>query len=316
MARFLARRLAGMAAVLLAISLVTFLIFQVLPGGDPARRMAGRLATHQQVQDVRRQWGFDKPIYVQYATTMEKVLDGSVISYSQQINVEHEIVQSVPPTLSLALGAGLIWLTFGVLFGVLSAVHAGRSLDRGLTLLALLGVSTPVFFLGALLLYYLGYEWNLLPLGGYVPLTNDPWGWFTHMLMPWLVLSVSFIGVYSRLLRSAILDTLGEDYVRTARAKGLSERRVLIRHVLRNSLIPIVSLWGLDLAAVIGGGAIVIESVFDLHGVGQYAAESIGRLDVPPILVVTLFVAFAVVVLGTVVDILYAVLDPRIRLSS
>jgi peptide/nickel transport system permease protein len=316
MLRFLARRLAGMAAVLLAISLVTFLIFQVMPGGDPARRMAGRLATHQQVQDVRRSWGFDKPIYVQYATTMEKVLDGSVVSYSQQINVEHEIVQSVPPTLSLALGAGLIWLVFGVLFGVLSAVHAGRSLDRGLTVLALLGVSTPVFFLGALLLYYLGYEWSLLPLGGYVPLTSDPWGWFTHMLMPWLVLSVSFIGVYSRLLRSAILDTLGEDYVRTARAKGLSERRVLIRHVLRNSLIPIVSLWGLDLAAVIGGGAIVIESVFDLHGVGQYAAESIGRLDVPPILVVTLFVAFAVVVLGTVVDILYAVLDPRIRLSS
>ena len=316
MTRFLARRLAGMAAVLLAISLVTFLIFQVMPGGDPARRMAGRLATHQQVQDVRRQWGFDKPIYVQYATTMEKVLDGTVVSYSQQINVEHEIVQSLPPTISLALGAGLIWLVFGVLFGVLSAVHAGRSLDRGLTVLALLGVSTPVFFLGALLLYYLGYEWNLLPLGGYVPLTSDPWGWFTHMLMPWLVLSVSFIGVYSRLLRSAILDTLGEDYVRTARAKGLSERRVLIRHVLRNSLVGIVSLWGLDLAAVIGGGAIVIESVFDLHGVGQYAAESIGRLDVPPILVVTLFVAFAVVVLGTVVDILYAMLDPRIRLSS
>jgi peptide/nickel transport system permease protein len=316
MARFLLRRLAGMVAVLVAISIVTFLIFQVIPDEDPALRMAGRLATPQQVQDVRRQWGFDKPIYVQYARTMEKVLDGSVISYSQQINVEQEIVHSLPPTISLALGAGLIWLFFGVLFGVLSALHAGRSLDRGLTVLALLGLSTPVFFLGALLLYYLGYKWDLLPLGGYVPLTADPWGWFTHMLMPWLVLSVSFIGVYSRLLRSSILDVMGEDYVRTARAKGLSERRVLIRHVLRNSLIPIVSLWGLDLAAVIGGGAIVIESVFDLHGVGQYAAESIGRLDVPPILVVTLLVAFAVVVMGTLVDILYAVLDPRIRLSS
>jgi peptide/nickel transport system permease protein len=316
MARFLARRLVGMVAVLFAISLVTFLIFQVIPNGDPALRMAGRLATPQQVQDVRRQWGFDKPVYMQYLTTMEKVLDGSVVSYSQQINVEHEIVQSLPPTISLALGAGAIWLLFGVAFGVLSAVHAGRSLDRGLTVLALLGVSTPAFFLGAVLLYYAGYKWNVLPLGGYVPLTSDPWGWFTHMLLPWFVLSVSFIGVYSRLLRAAILDTLGEDYVRTARAKGLSERRVLLRHVLRTSLIPIVSLWGLDLAAVIGGGAIVVESVFDLHGVGQYAAESIGRLDVPPILVVTLFVAFAVVVLGTLVDILYAVLDPRIRLSA
>jgi peptide/nickel transport system permease protein len=315
-AAFLARRLLGMVAVLFAISLLTFMIFQVIPGGDPALRMAGREATPQQVQDVRRTWGFDKPVYVQYARTMEKVLDGSVVSYTQQTNVEEEIVRDLPPTLSLALGAGLIWLLFGVLFGVLSALHAGRWLDRGLTVLALVGISTPAFFLGGILLYYLGYRAGLLPLGGYVPLTSDPWGWFTHMLMPWLVLSVTSIAVYSRVLRSSILDTLSEDYVRTARAKGLSERRVLIRHVLRNSLIPIVSLWGLDLAAVIGGGAIVIESVFDLHGVGQYAAESIARLDVPPILVVTMFVAFAVVLLGTIVDILYALLDPRIRLAS
>jgi peptide/nickel transport system permease protein len=315
MAAFLARRLAGMAAVLLAISLLTFLIFQVIPGGDPAKRMAGRLATHQQVQDVRHAWGFDRPIYDQYLTTMGKVLDGTVVSYSQQINVEDEILRSLPPTLSLALGAGAIWLLFGVIFGVLSAITAGRFLDRSLTVVALIGVSTPAFFLGALLLYYLGYRLNLLPLGGYVPLTSDPWGWFTHMLMPWLALSVAFIGVYARVLRSSVLDTMGEDYVRTARAKGLSERRVLVRHVLRNSLIPIVSLWGLDFAAVVGGGAIVIESVFDLHGVGQYAAESIARLDVPPVLVVTLLVACAVVVLGTVVDILYAALDPRIRLA-
>ncbi len=315
MALFLARRLAAMLAVLLAISLVTFLIFQVIPDGDPALRMAGRLATPQQVQDVRRAWGFDKPVYVQYFTTMEKVLDGTVVSYSQQFNVEQEIRRDLPPTLSLALGAGIIWLVFGVLFGVLSALRAGRLLDRSLTVVALVGVSTPAFFLGALLLYYLGYRAQLLPLGGYVPLTSDPWGWFTHMLLPWITLSVAFIGVYARVLRSSVLDTMGEDYVRTARAKGLSERRVLVHHVLRNSLIPIVSLWGLDFAAVVGGGAIVVESVFDLHGVGQYAAESIARLDVPSVLVVTLFVACAVVVMSTVVDVLYAALDPRIRLA-
>ena len=315
MAGFLARRLAAMLAVLVAISLVTFLIFQVIPDGDPALRMAGRLATPQQVQDVRRAWGFDKPVYVQYLTTMEKVLDGTVVSYSQQFNVEEEIRRDLPPTLSLALGAGLIWLVFGVLFGVLSALRAGRLLDRSLTVLALVGISTPAFFLGALLLYYLGYRGGLLPLGGYVPLTSDPWGWFTHMLLPWFTLSVAFIGVYARVLRSSVLDTMSEDYVRTARAKGLSERRVLVRHVLRNSLIPIVSLWGLDFAAVVGGGAIVVESVFDLHGVGQYAAESIARLDVPSVLVVTLFVACAVVVMSTVVDVLYAALDPRIRLA-
>jgi peptide/nickel transport system permease protein len=315
MARFLARRVLGMLAVLVAISLVTFLIFQVIPGGDPALRLAGREATPQTVQDVRHAWGFDKPVYVQYLDTVGKVLDGSVVSYTQQINVEEEIGRDLPPTLSLALGAGVIWLAFGILFGVLSAVHAGRALDRLLGVISLVGVSTPVFFLGALALYYLGYRLGWLPLGGYVPLTSDPVGWFTHMLLPWTALSIGFVGIYSRVLRANILDTLSEDYVRTARAKGLSQRRVLVRHVLRNSLIPIVSLWGLDLAAVLGGGAIVVESVFDLHGVGQYAAESVDRLDVPPVLVVTLFVAFVVVVLGAVVDVLYALLDPRIRLS-
>ena len=148
-----------------------------------------------------------------------------------------------------------------------------------------------------------------------MPLTQDPARWFTHMIAPWLVLSVLFIGIYSRVLRSTLLDTLGEDYVRTARAKGISERRVLTRHVLRNSLIPIISLWGLDFAQIIGGGAILTESVFSLHGVGQFAAESIGRLDLPPILVVTMLTAFAVVLLSAIVDILYALLDPRIRLS-
>jgi peptide/nickel transport system permease protein len=180
--------------------------------------------------------------------------------------------------------------------------------------LALIGVSTPVFLIGALMLYYLGYKAQIFPLGGYVKFTDSPWGWFTHLLMPWFALSVLFIGVYSRVLRGTILDTVNEDYVRAARAKGITERRVMVRHVLRNSLIPVISLFGLDFAAVVGGGAILTESVFNLNGVGQYAAESIGRLDVPPILVITMFGAAADVILSAVVDIIYAVLDPRIRL--
>jgi peptide/nickel transport system permease protein len=315
LARFIARRLVSLVAVLFAITVLTFLIFQAIPGGDPAVRMAGRLATPQQVAGVRKQWGFDQPVYVQYERTIEKILDGSVISYSQQVGVEQEIVRDLPPTISLALGAGVLWLVFGVLFGLASAVYAGRWPDRLLSAVALTGISMPVFFLGAIMLYWLGYKWGILPLGGYVPLTSDPWGWFTHMLMPWIALSVVSIGVYSRVLRANLLDVMSEDYVRTARAKGLSERRVLVRHVLRNSLAGIVTLWGLDFAWVIGGGAILVESMFDLGGVGQYAAQSIERLDVPAVMVITMLVAAAVVVTGALVDVLYAVLDPRVRLS-
>jgi peptide/nickel transport system permease protein len=315
MGRFIVRRVIAAAGVLIVISLLTFLIFQVIPSGDPAIRIAGRTANQAQIQEVRHVWGFDKPIYVQYVNTMGKILDGSVVSYSQGVNVLDSIRQGLPATLSLAIGAGIIWLALGVLFGVLTAVKAGRFSDRALTVLAFLGVSSPPFFLGALVIYYVGYKANILPLGSYVPLTQNPWQWFTHLIGPWLVLSVLFIGIYSRVLRSTILDTMNEDYVRTARAKGLSQRQVLVRHTLRNSLIPIISLWGLDFAQVIGGGAILTESVFNLHGVGQFAADAIQRLDVPPVLVVTMLTAFFVVVLGAIVDILYAYLDPRIRLS-
>ncbi len=314
MARFAVRRLASMVAVMFAISILTFLLFQVLPNSDPSTRLAGRTASPTQIAKIRSDWGFDKPIYVQYIKTMGKILNGTVTSYQQQLPVEDQIRQDLPTTLSLAIGAGVIWLALGILFGVLSAWRAGRWLDRGLTVLSLVGVSMPVFFLGAVLSYYIGDKARVLPAGDYVALTSDPWQWFKHMLMPWFALSVLFIGVYSRILRSTILDTINDDYVRTARAKGLSERQVMIRHVLRNSLIPIVSLWGLDFASVLGGGAILTETVFNLHGVGQYAAQSVEGLDIPPVLVITMFGAFAVVLLSAVVDIVYAALDPRIRL--
>ena len=282
MARFIVRRLLAMVGVLFAISVLTFLIFQAIPNGDPAVRLGGRTSTPETRAAIRKDWGFDKPIYEQYFITMGKVFDGSIVSYQQQINVEDEIKRDLPATLSLAIGAGIIWLGFGILFGVISAVKAGKFTDTSLTVLALIGVSMPVFLLGALVLWLLAYKVQIFPAGGYVTLTQDPWGWFTHLLLPWFVLSVLFIGFYSRVLRSNILDTINEDYVRTARAKGLSERRILIHHVLRNSLIPVVSLFGLDFAAVIGGGAILTETVFNLQGVGQYAANSIQQLDVPP----------------------------------
>ena len=316
MARFIIRRLVAVIGVMFAISVLTFLIFQVIPNGDPAARIGGQHANAATIAQIRRTWGFDKPIYIQYLKTMGQILSGSVVSYSQGVNVLDSIRRGLPATLSLAIGAGIIWLGFGILFGVITAVKAGRFTDKALTVLSFIGVSSPPFFLGALAIYYLGWKASIIPLGDYVPLTQNPWQWFTHLIAPWLVLSVLFIGIYSRVLRSTILDTINEDYVRTARAKGLSERQVLVRHVLRNSLIPIISLWGLDFAQVIGGGAILTESVFNLHGVGAFAAYSIEALDVPPVLVITMLTAFFVVLFGAIVDIAYAVLDPRIRLSG
>jgi peptide/nickel transport system permease protein len=264
---------------------------------------------------VREDFGFNDPLYVQYLRMMDQTLSGDLISYSNQVNVREELIRGIPATASLVIGAAVIWIFFGVLFGVASALYAGRVTDRVLTIAAMIGISLPVFWVGALLLYYLTYKVALFPAGGYTGLSDDPLEWFKHLVLPWFALSLVFIGFYSRLLRSNMLDTMNEDYVRTARAKGLSERRVLIRHVLRNALIPLVSLFGLDFGLAIGGGAILTESVFGLQGIGQYVASSVGSLDLPPIMGTTLYAAFFVVFFSAFVDIVYARLDPRVRLS-
>jgi peptide/nickel transport system permease protein len=315
MSRFVVRRVAQMLVVMFAVSVLTFVIFNVMPGGDPALRLAGRQPDPGQLERIREEWGLNDPVWVQYLKTMGQVFSGDLVSYSTQQNVWDELKGRIPRTFALAIGAAIMWMLFATALGLYTAVKAGRFADRFLTILALIGISMPVFWIGALMNYYLGFKAGIFPNGGYVPFFDSPWEWFYHLLMPWTALSLLFIGVYSRILRSNVLDTINEDYVRTARAKGLPERQVLLRHVLRNSMIPIVTLWGLDFGAVLGGGAILTETVFDLQGVGQYAAESIGQLDVPPVLFITLFGAFFIVLLNTVVDILYAALDPRVRLS-
>jgi peptide/nickel transport system permease protein len=315
MARFAVRRLANMAFVLIAISIIVFFVFYKIPGGDPVLRIAGRTADETVRAQVREDFGFNDPTHVQYMRMMEKTFDGSLESYSNRVNVREELIRGIPATASLVIGGAVIWLFFGILFGVISAVYAGRIPDRFLTILGLIGISLPVFWVGAMLLYYLTYKVSLFPAGGYVPLSEDPASWFSHMILPWFCISLVFIGFYSRLLRSNMLDVMNEDYVRTARAKGLSERRVLVGHVMRNALIPIVTLFGLDFGAAIGGGAILTETVFGLQGIGQYVAESIGTLDLPPIMGTTLYAAFFIVLFSAVVDILYARLDPRVRLQ-
>jgi peptide/nickel transport system permease protein len=312
---FLIRRLVGAVLVLIAVSFITYLIFVKIPGGDPAVRIAGRTATDANIADIRQKLRLDDPFYDQYWGMMKSLFTGSLKSYSSQLNVVDQIKGGIPATFSLCIGAGIIWLFWGIVVGVISAVTAGRWSDRVITVLALIGISMPVFWLGLIMRYLFAqkHPFNFLPDGEYVPLTSNPWQWFVHLLLPWFVLAILFIGFYGRVLRSNVLDTINEDYVRTAKAKGLPFRRVLLKHVLRNSLIPIVTLFGLDFAAVIGGSAILTETVFDLKGVGWYAAQAVQDLDLPPIMGVTIYATFFIVLFSVVVDLMYAWLDPRIR---
>ena len=315
MARFILRRLVGAIIVLFAISVLVFLIFNVVPATNPAQRIAGKNATPDLIKSVEEEWGFDESLPNQYLTQMKLVFTGKIESYNAHINVDKRILEGVPATASLCIGAAIIWLSFGIIFGYLSAIRAGGLIDRGLTVLALVGISMPVFWLASILLYYLTYKIQLFPANGYKSLSN-PGEWLSHLVLPWITLAVLFVGFYSRVLRSSMLDVMNEDYVRTARAKGLSQRRVMSKHVLRNSLIPIVTLFGLDFGAVIGGGAIVTESIFNIEGVGGFAAEALKNQDFPSIIAVTIFGAFFIVLFNILVDIAYAYLDPRIRLGT
>jgi peptide/nickel transport system permease protein len=316
MLRFLIRRLIGMVAVMFAISVLVFLIFNVVPATNPAQRIAGKNATPTLVKNVEEEWGFDKSLPQQYLTQMKLVFTGQITSYSQaHENIDKRILEGIPATFSLCIGAAIIWLSFSIIFGYISAIRAGGFTDRAITVFALVGISMPTFWLASIFLYYLTYKIELFPSNGYETLSH-PAKWFSHLILPWITLAVLFVGFYSRVLRSSMLGVMDEDYVRTARAKGLSNRRVMTRHVLRNSLIPIITLFGLDFGAVLGGGTIIIEFMFNIEGVGLLTAESLKQQDFPTIIAITIFGAFFIVFFNTVVDIAYAYLDPRIRLGT
>ncbi|HEY7457003.1 MAG TPA: ABC transporter permease [Solirubrobacterales bacterium] len=315
MGRFVVRRLAGAIVVLFAISVIVFLIFNVLPGSDPAQRLAGKQADATLIANINEEWGFNDPLPQQYLTMMRKIFSGDVISYEGRENVDERIVEGIPATFSLCIGAAAIWMFFGILFGYLSAVRAGGLLDRTLTIVAVTGISIPVFWLAAIFLNYLTYKLEIFPSGNYVPFSESPFEWVEHLILPWVTLAIVYVGLYSRVLRSNMLDAMNEDYVRTARAKGLGERQVMVRHVLRNSLVPIVTLFGLDFGALLGG-AILVEAVFNLDGIGLYTYESLINFDVPPVMAVVLFGAFFIVLFNALVDIAYAWLDPRVKLGS
>ncbi|HZK16548.1 MAG TPA: ABC transporter permease [Solirubrobacterales bacterium] len=315
MGRFIARRAVSTVAVLFAISLIVFAIFNLIPSSDPAVSLAGKNANPTLVANITEEWGFDKSLPQQYLTMMRKIFSGDLISYEGRENVDERILEGVPATFSLCIGAAVIWMFFGILFGYISAVRSGGLLDRALTVVAVAGISIPVFWLAAIFLNYLTYNLELFPSGTYVPFTESPFEWANHLFLPWVTLAIGYIGLYSRVLRSNMLDAMNEDYVRTARAKGLSERRVMTRHVLRNSLVPIVTLFGLDFGALLGG-AIVVEGVFNLDGIGLYTFESLVNQDLPPVMAVVIFGAFFIVLFNALVDVAYAFLDPRVKLGA
>ena len=316
MARFLVRRALSALALLIATSIVVFAIFELIPSYNPARAIAGRNATPQTVQQVSDKFGFNKPVYEQYFNTMKLIFEGNVIDYQNDLNVIDQFKSKFPVTLSLVVPAALLLLVISVLLGSVSALKVGRLADRGLMVLAIVGVSVPIFLLAELLLYLLAYKAQIFPNTGYTHFGDSPSQWAFHLILPWFSISVLSIGFYSRVLRSNLLDMVNQDFVRTAKAKGLPQRRVFMRHVLRNSVMPILTMFGLDFATLLGGAALVTETVFNLPGIGQYEASAIGTLNVPPILVGAMLTAFFVVLFGAIIDILYAVLDPRIRLTA
>lgn len=316
MARFAVRRFMSMLALLFATSVVVFGIFEIIPSYNPARAIAGRNANATTVKEVSKKFGFDNPFYAQYANTMKLIFTGQIIDYQDQLNVVDQFKQKFPATLSLVIPAGIIWLIAAIVLGSVGALKAGKFADRALMVMAIVGVSIPVFLLAAVLLYLLAYKTSVFPNTGYVALTDSPAQWAYHLILPWFSIALLSIGFYSRVLRGNILDMINQDFVRTARAKGLSQRDVFSRHVLRNSLMPIITLFGLDFATLLGGATLVTETVFNIPGIGQYEAAAIGNLDVPPILVGAMFTAFFVVIFGAFCDLFYALLDPRIRLSG
>jgi peptide/nickel transport system permease protein len=318
MARFIVRRLLWVIVLLVAVTFITFIIFYLFPSADPAALRAGRQPSPALIDQIRHQLGLDRPWPVQYLDYLRKVVFHFDLGFSYQntIEVKTQILQRLPATISLAVGAAVVWLLIGITVGIISAVRSGTLVDRMAMGGALVAISAPVYWLGLVSLYLFADDIGLVKIfpgaGSYVPLTQDPVKWFTSLLLPWFVLAAAFAAVYARLLRSTMIDAMSEDYIRTARAKGLSERRVILHHGLRAAITPIVTAAGLDVGVLLGG-AILTESVFNIPGIGRLAYDSIQNSDLPMIQGTVLFGAFFIVTANLIVDVLYAFIDPRVR---
>jgi peptide/nickel transport system permease protein len=320
--RYIVRRLLWVAFVLLVIVLLSYVIFFIMPATDPAVIFAGKQPTPELVAEVRRQFGMDKPLLIQMGLFVKRVFLGDEygwpglgFSFNTRSALKPIIVSRLSVTVQLALGAAVMWLLLGIPIGILSALRPRSVFDRMAMGFALIGVSAPVFFLGPVFLYIFWFKLGVAPGSGYYSIgQNGVVPWFQHFIMPWIVLALLYAAFYARMTRANLIETMGQDFIRTARAKGLSERRVVLRHGLRAGLTPLVTMFGLDLGALLGG-AFITETVFNLPGLGNYAIRSVFSGDLYAILDVTLIAAFFITFANLVVDIVYAFLDPRVRYS-
>ena len=321
MGRYLIRRSLFMVLVLFAVSLITFIVFVKLPASDPARRAAGKHTTPENIEAARHAFGLDKPLYVQYGRFAKGLIpwpglflnEDVYYSYTNFVPVKQEIFSRLPVTIALAVGAAITWVLLGIPIGIISAVKRGSVWDRASMVFALIGVSAPTFWLGFLFLYIFWFKLGWAAPSG-IPIGESVIDAVLQgrFILPWIVLSMTFAAFYARLVRGNLIETMHEDYIRTARAKGLSEKRVVYKHGLRAALTPVVTLFGLNLAELLGG-AFITETVFNLPGVGQYAVRSISSNDFPAVMGVTLFGAFWIALANLCVDVAYAFLDPRVR---
>ncbi|MGW5364658.1 ABC transporter permease [Actinopolymorpha pittospori] len=319
MARFLVKRILHGLLVLILITMMVFGIFFVAPN-NVARTLAGRQATPQTIALIQERLGLDQPVWKQYLSFLWNALHGNLgYDYYHQLPVTSVIAGALPATVSLAAGAAVIWMLLGVFNGIVSAVRPRSIADRGLTGFALFFYSMPTFLLGLLLLFFLYFQLTLagfpiFPAGGYTPLLSNPLDWARHLVLPWFTLALVLAATYTRLTRGSMLDVLGEDYIRTARSKGISERRVIYRHGLRSALTPVVTQFGIDLGQLVGG-VVVTEAVFSIDGLGKTAVDSINQQNLPVIIGIVIFASAAVIIANILVDLAYAVLDPRVRLN-
>jgi peptide/nickel transport system permease protein len=335
---YIFRRLLAGVGLLLVVSMVVFAIFFLVPrlagttADGLAARYLGRAPSPEAIEAVKERLNLDEPITVQYGEFVKGLVVGTeydsgtdviecsapCFGYSFKNNTEvwPQLIDRLPVTASLAVGAAVIWLVVGIAIGVLSAIRRGSVLDRVAMMTALAGVSLPIFFTGLVSLALFSYYWRIFPPGGtFTPFTENPLAWAHGLVLPWVTLAFLYAAMYARLTRAGMLDTMGEDYIRTARAKGLPERTVIGKHGLRAALTPIITIFGLDFGLMLGG-AVLTESTFSLPGLGKYAVDAIRGQDLPVVLGVTMFTAVFVVVANLIVDLLYAWVDPRVRVGA